>query len=455
MVGVPHSGGCRTCIQRRVKCDQTRPECRRCQSRAIQCPGYRKILRFYHSTPASDDFVDAISLARTRHTGDRDAQTSKLAVLTRPTMDESVAPSLVMESLDLQLKEVFGNMITATFPVTFATFTQRVDPDWKVFVRHHATSQPLAITLCVRCLNTWYLAVQHQDKDKTTASRHMYNRALCSLNGLLRNPSMVKSDTTLACAILLAVYEMWDGVGPNSWLVHSRGVKALFRLRGPGAHLHGFGRTLFTTYRSFLVADALCHQEPCFLAETEWRQMVMESLATEERDGERSELVEVTENLFNEITFCPGFLKETRSVIAQVAPGSLRDSLVTRIWRSRAILQHLRQRLVILQKGDVQFRGRSRVVSSISTDFVQPITRFSLEGADSALALLGQMLVILETHKNQLLHSESTVGLPMNPWRKHITPSPILLAGERHIERKLSDRLDRIAMTMGVCIVDP
>ncbi|GAB1214391.1 hypothetical protein ATERTT37_003553 [Aspergillus terreus] len=301
-------------------------------------------------------------------------------------MDETVAPNLVAESLHLQLREAFGDLISATFPLTFATFSRRVDPDWKVFVQRHAKTQPVAITLSVRCLTTWYLALRHQDQDKITASRHMYSRALRSLAGLLRNPATITSDTTLACAMALAVYEMWDGVSPNSWLVHSRGVRALFRLRGPDAHLDGFGRTLFTTYRSFLVADALIHQEPCFMAETSWRQMVLAALAREEREGKASRLVDVTEKLFSEIVLCPGFLKQTRDIIAQATLEPSTETLMSEIRRSQSILKRLRQTLTL---GQIQEEGR--VDSPIGADFVQPITRLSLEGADSALALLNQL----------------------------------------------------------------
>lgn len=371
-------------------------------------------------------------------------------MMARPTMDETVAPNLVAESLHLQLREAFGDLISATFPLTFATFSRRVHPDWKVFVQRHAKTQPVAITLSVRCLTTWYLALRHQDQDKINASRHMYSRALRSLAGLLRNPATITSDTTLACAMALAVYEMWDGVGPNSWLVHSRGVRALFRLRGPDAHLDGFGRTLFTTYRSFLVADALIHQEPCFMAETGWRQMVLEALAREEREGKASRLVDVTEKLFSEIVLCPGFLKQTRDIIAQATLEPSTDTLMSEIRRSQSILKRLQQTLTL---GQIQEEGR--VDSPIGADFVQPITRLSLEGADSALALLNQLLVILDTHKNQSLDPESKMGLSgENPWMKPLAPRTMLLPAGRHTESKLDDRLDRIVMTMGLCAID-
>lgn len=41
----PTSRSCHTCRKRRVKCDQTRPVCRRCHESHLECQGYKKILR--------------------------------------------------------------------------------------------------------------------------------------------------------------------------------------------------------------------------------------------------------------------------------------------------------------------------------------------------------------------------------------------------------------------------
>ncbi|KAB5526421.1 hypothetical protein GE09DRAFT_1207626 [Coniochaeta sp. 2T2.1] len=54
MVNRGRSGGCVTCKQLRVKCDEAKPECRRCQSLGVRCEGYNKKpvqLRFRDQTP--------------------------------------------------------------------------------------------------------------------------------------------------------------------------------------------------------------------------------------------------------------------------------------------------------------------------------------------------------------------------------------------------------------------
>ncbi|KAL6251519.1 hypothetical protein RBB50_001728 [Rhinocladiella similis] len=47
MVGVPRSKGCRICVQRRVKCDLTRPKCKNCLKGNRPCPSYDTDLRIH------------------------------------------------------------------------------------------------------------------------------------------------------------------------------------------------------------------------------------------------------------------------------------------------------------------------------------------------------------------------------------------------------------------------
>jgi hypothetical protein len=49
---------------------------------------------------------------------------------------------------------------------------------------------------------------------------------------------------------------MVDGTRKDSWIQHSSDIAYLLRIRGWQAHQDGFGRNLYFSYRSFLVAEA-------------------------------------------------------------------------------------------------------------------------------------------------------------------------------------------------------
>uniref|UniRef100_A0A0B7KD91 Zn(2)-C6 fungal-type domain-containing protein n=2 Tax=Bionectria ochroleuca TaxID=29856 RepID=A0A0B7KD91_BIOOC len=57
MPGAPRSCGCQTCKDRKIKCDETWPECGNCVRKGVPCPGPTQLLKFImnqdHSTPQS------------------------------------------------------------------------------------------------------------------------------------------------------------------------------------------------------------------------------------------------------------------------------------------------------------------------------------------------------------------------------------------------------------------
>ena len=45
--------GCRTCKDKRLKCDETKPVCQQCDKKGVQCEGYEKVLKW---RPQEDTF---------------------------------------------------------------------------------------------------------------------------------------------------------------------------------------------------------------------------------------------------------------------------------------------------------------------------------------------------------------------------------------------------------------
>ncbi|RLL94300.1 hypothetical protein CFD26_103378 [Aspergillus turcosus] len=456
MVGVPHSTGCLTCIQRRVKCDQGRPECRRCSDRNVKCPGYQRRLKFYHQTPAS---------IRSRKQKDSPYVASSSAVqalIPRASMDGKLAPGLASTATDTQIKEVFQYFVMVSFPGLFSAWRNRVQLNWLDFVQHHLDTSSQALIWSLRSLSVWHLGRAHNDQEKILASRHLYGRGLQHLIRSLRNPRTATSNWTLMAAIHLGIYEMVDGLGEKSWLIHSRGIGRLFQIRGPEAHRDGFGRTLLVAYRSFLVADAFICQEPCFLAEHEWRAIAYETLASERRAGKSCQLSELVELAFNEIVLCPGLFAQTRDLVSQTGGMSeiLRESLVAQITRSRDRLVELERQmgpLIIKYNNKKVIKWEEDAKSPIPTEFARKVAKFASHGARSAIAILSQLLVLIEADKNRsCLDTKSQCPssiwkLPAGSMAPESQEKP-LIAYDAH-EDDSPDRLDQLALSMGMLAI--
>ncbi|KAF7178984.1 hypothetical protein CNMCM7691_007859 [Aspergillus felis] len=453
MVGVPRSTGCRTCIQRRIKCDEGRPECRRCRDRNVKCPGYQRRVKFHHQTPAS---IRSRKGNDSRHVA---ASSAVHALIPRATMDGKLAPGLASTATDTQMKEVFQYFVMVSFPGLFSAWRNRVQINWLDFVRHHLDTSSQALIWSLRTLSVWHLGRAHNDQEKVIASRHLYGRGLQHLIRSLRNPHTATSNWTLMAAIQLGIYEMLDGLGEKSWLIHSRGIGKLFRLRGPEAHRDGFGRTLLVAYRPFLVADAFVCQEPCFLEEHGWRAIVHDTLKFERSAGKSCQLSESVELAFNEIVLCPGFFAQTHDFVSRTGVKSeiLRESLVAQITRCR-------DRLVELdgQMGPLLVKYNKKVIkweedteSSIPTEFAGKVSKFASRGTRSAIAVLNQLLVLIEADKtgsslDTKSHCPSSIWkLPAGSMASSQLQEKQLIAYDAH-EDDSPDRLDRLALSMGM-----
>ncbi|KAL3447625.1 hypothetical protein BJX65DRAFT_89807 [Aspergillus insuetus] len=453
MVGVPRSSSCRECLQRRVKCDRTRPECRRCQTRGIRCPGYRRALKFYNQTTGKGDFTDAREFDKRQEVQRKpDAvRAHELALIRRPSIDENIIPSLSGKALDRQSKEVFEYVVQATFPLTFATFAPRLEPNWLDFIRYHQAAQTEPIERAVRCLNTWFLGVKNKDPAIADESRYIYGGALRCLAGLVADPATRTSDTTAATAVMLGVFEMLDPLTPHSWLIHSRGLGALFQARGARIHSQGFPRTIFITFRSFLLVDAFVRQEPSFLEQDEWRAANLEATFHEDRVGKGNWISKIVEQAFNEVALGPGFLSQTTALIkTRDGDDASRDELTSRIQHSRGILRNLQRQLASVSGREV----KPTEIDTLTDDNgvkenVQETAGRCLQGLCSGLALLDQLLVLLEADKKRAGQGR----VSETAWGEEIPTTSETIEGPFSAPDRPLDWLDQISMSMGTLAI--
>ncbi|KAE8140414.1 hypothetical protein BDV38DRAFT_269017 [Aspergillus pseudotamarii] len=465
MVAVPYSKGCRTCIQRRVKCDETRPNCRRCELRSIQCPGYRKPLTFVVSTPSDSrrpvgpnpTYRSATSSAQCQRSNTSQSVPER-GVWSYNNLDELVAPSLIQKTVAAQGVETLGFFIDATVPGLYYLYSARLSVNWMNFARRHVESTLDPFVWSLRCLGALHLGMKHQDQDTIASSRSMYSRGIHGLRGLLRRPRFARSDMTLAIAVMLGIYEMMDPITPQSWLTHSSGIATLIRLRGPNAHRSGFGRTLLISFKSFIVADALIRGEACFLAEPAWQSALADSLVKESGNGKGSQLVNLVELIFLEIAKCPGLYARACAVIKNnETDHSMRETLRQETMRSRRRLQHLRNQLEsvfpVTLDSEV-LRNKRDLIALIPVPVAQKTRQFAGHGALSALALLDQIIALTQSDHRQLSTNPTIPTLPVWDVLPAPATTPRMTIGKKEtLENQLPAWPDQLALSMGMLAV--
>jgi Fungal specific transcription factor domain/Fungal Zn(2)-Cys(6) binuclear cluster domain len=336
MVGQPRSKGCRICVQRRVKCDLTRPKCLRCQKGNRSCPGYPADIQFLDETAkvrqqfgepatkstkdpdeqdvsnsiASNDPLSTSSSSQSSPgntslpTPDPSSQTSSdwaLAITVARTKvldsplgldwgkDTELPPGYEfvdpnwdfmhqLYSPDSQQRQLFSLFQSSIAPIkTDTPKVFRKHGDWLSQVSALQGNDPL-IDTTFRAVSLAHLSLLQREPSLMHESRRLYGKSLGLLNKALCKPDQGRSTETLSATILLSFYEMFSSNhetsnGYDSWIKHAGGAGALMQLRGPKAHRYGLDRSMFLAYRNIIVIQTFEAGKPCFLDEPEWREL--------------------------------------------------------------------------------------------------------------------------------------------------------------------------------------
>lgn len=182
MVGVPRSTGCRLCVKRRVRCDETRPACRNCVRYGAECPGYVRALKFVSEKHDIQRGPTARAASRRKSTPSPPAQLS-------PGSKTTLAP--LVEDLLSKRNEVELFHFLAWF---------RGLPD-RVGSKVTLDSAVLAFTLHLR-------GKESGDEALVARARSSYVNSLSALQAALNHPREWSSSETLCSAMLLCLYEV-------------------------------------------------------------------------------------------------------------------------------------------------------------------------------------------------------------------------------------------------------
>jgi hypothetical protein len=345
----------------------------------------------------------------------------------------------------IQQKELFGDFVDVNFPGLYYSWSTRMEVNFMEFMRQQSDTPTNALVWAASTLCTVNRGKRDNDSQQADLGRAMYIRGIRTLIQLIQNPRTVKSDQTLGAAVLLGICEMIDGSFEQSWLAHSSGIAALFQHRGPEAHRDGVGRTLLISFRAFLVADSLLRGKPCFLAEPAWRAVIIQSMKQENERGKGSELGDLVEFAFHEITLCPGLVARVRDILAGKTNDTIRKKLlVGALSTQRSNLSKLHNKLSILFSQGIALENRPDLVGPIPRPVIHMLTKFSLQGIDMAIDLLNRLLRSLDVLQ--------TGSILVGNYPEQIF-NQTCLASDRIIGEKLMEEPDQLALSMGMLVL--
>ena len=265
------STGCRRCVGRRIKCDETRPSCRKCGIANLQCDG----------PPEPAGFV-----IETQHTMAM-RSLSNIRCTSSGHSDHGSPPDpLIISSPSAFTEILYWNFFLETL---FANSGAKgSDPGgdyeankiWMTWSLSHQEQYPLS-ALALRCLSAGYFArIHHQDSTKKEAMK-MYGKVLIALADQLKDPGKARSFDALAAVSVLNIYETVAFLSQKGWIHHCQGAAKLIELRGPGGFSKQRERSLFVLTRQYLLHEAMIAHKRTFLEQEEWLNVCRQNGGTD------------------------------------------------------------------------------------------------------------------------------------------------------------------------------
>jgi hypothetical protein len=429
----------------------------RCVDTGLQCPGYARVFKFQNEAPAlsqryrfsstsSSRSSAASAYSRRSPTSEADVTASDRGsrpnrreenALFRPgcrpahrtniryqplslSFDGEVDPSLAVQAISAQQSQVYANYVMSAWPCLFKCTETRVPVNWVEFISSRGSGLPSSpFDIAVRCITCTYMGTLYDDQRLLYAGRSLYCRTLRAVASRLTNLVSAKADEVVAAAILLSIYEMSVGTTSDSWLLHNDGIIKLMQLRGPQAHMDGFGRAIYIAWRGLLVAGALLRGEACFLEQPEWQALGEAIAADNAKQPDSSLFTDISERAFREIAKLPGYVGRVQDLwrLPVKKQVQLRPTLVQNITACRATLRgiHTEYGIVVATQGhrsggkdkkDDQDSRQTKFIGPIPYDFFDGFTSLSMKGIRSGIVLLNQLLMVLTPADRLSLNEE-------------------------------------------------
>jgi len=185
------TAGCRTCVRRKVACDEGRPGCKRCKKAHKHCEGYVRAHRF----------VDEV--ARTVRHAQKRTHKSPAEIRSR----DAIHFAYNVQTLpDLDFAGFQDNALIAF--LLSRIFDGKHDV-WNPWMQTQAEdTSSLTAQNSIHALSKVYFGRMHHQRDISCQGLVLYGAALKNLNQDLRNKDTAWSISTLRSAMTLQLYEV-------------------------------------------------------------------------------------------------------------------------------------------------------------------------------------------------------------------------------------------------------
>ncbi|KAJ5694052.1 hypothetical protein N7536_004464 [Penicillium majusculum] len=271
--------GCMTCKIRRVKCDEEKPQCRRCISTGRKCDGYP------HPPFAVKVFHDSDSCRKRLVNSDLVRPGSSSPLFGGYPLDEITIPYTHISEQTDEVRLWSGQTSPLIYPLAESwnthfmpfvinKFKLAFEMSKSIFnaipdVLSKAEEKSALYQAC-NAVARAYMATITRTSKATSDRAKAYGSALMATRSAIQDPQRCKSDNTLLAVWLLGLYELLLGIRKGTepvatpgWQFHNQVLSKLIRLRGSEQFTTRSGRNLFVIIFTNVETQAFMSGQEC------------------------------------------------------------------------------------------------------------------------------------------------------------------------------------------------
>lgn len=329
------------------------------------------------------------------------------------SIDERIVPSLAARSTDKQQPVIFGSFVLSAFTRWFGLNKYRVHVPWTQYIAQNIGQSP-AFDAAVYCVNSMHMGHVHKNTRLQSSSREVYSKALRLFGDRICDPDSMKTSESVSITIALSLFEAYSRTNSDSWARHAAGTALLMAHRGPAAHLTGFDRCLYLSFRSFLVAEAFVNGRQCIFERPEWQahidQVRWEDMASPRVDEAIALFIDLQDRIFMEVSKVPGLLYQARRLHTMPDPQKAARRLAAQVQCSDQTLHALSAQLRLaatvetyqcLDNATADGGDKGPFIGPIPSTFPQEFANSVLRGTDNCFYILRLLLDFLQRYEVQ------------------------------------------------------
>ncbi|UPX21271.1 uncharacterized protein EKO05_0011462 [Ascochyta rabiei] len=403
------SAGCFECRKRKVRCDETRPECNTCLRRGTKCPGYRPAQSFIlHQFDNETERPHLIREDEERYryayqtpapptstASSRNNSTATLVVRLEKAPAETHVPKQV-SAIAVDRIQHLGTFIRLYLPRADGPALPPPSALMLALPTMPANSQVLLAA--IDALSAAQLAVNDRDYALVNRSRSMYGTALSQMLRAIQNPVLALKDETLLSTYMLTLYEVFVGVTQgHGFFYHVQGLLHLVRQRGPASFNTRLSLQIFHAIRYNSLSIGYHMRKASLLDSPEW-------LAVTARAAKVDPYVAL-----NDICICiPRLLERTDALGSPDSPASALDSVIS---DAQALATRAFDWLSSFEKfgpryDKVDISSMEAFLDTICADRVfDPVFNFHYFGAGICYMIYWMSMLILQSNTFKLLRT--------------------------------------------------